>query len=50
MVDATVGRMKRWETFSLLIFSQAKWQLSDQQCCVVHGVQDVAAGRFLSEA
>ncbi len=28
-----------------VIFSQGKWQLSEQQRCVVHGVQDVAADR-----
>jgi hypothetical protein len=32
-----------WRASSPVIFGRAKWQLSEQQCCVVHGVQDVAA-------
>src|SRR6266511_2923371 len=33
-----------------LIFSRVEWQLPDQQRCVVHGVQNVAANRLLGQA
>jgi hypothetical protein len=44
---ALLGLLLGARVLAEIIFSQAQWQLSDQQRCVMHDVQDVAPNRFL---